>query len=611
MSLESTKPVQAAPLVSAATSDDQSHVSPAGIGDARLLLLGAPFLLAALAWLYAPTISWLWKSWQSDEYYAHGPLLPLIALYLMWQKRAELVVAWRGRPQKLGFPAGLIYVALVLQFLGTLVDMNIVRALQAFSIPLLLLGIARYIGGKAFARELRFALFFLCLAVPLSGPLVETLTVPLQNYAANGASICLGLLGIAVERVGVNLYTPHFHFVVAVPCSGLKTSITLLTMGVLIAHLMPNLSRAQRFVLCALSVPFALLANTLRVVAIVAIGVRHGQEAAEGFLHNFSGMLLFAIALGLLFLTGHMMSRARLQDEPSAEHDALEQDVAATDVAANSASASLLPPRSGGRNPLLQKMMVLIAMLLATRAAILATPEDVSKTRHAPHLALPAQAGDWKGRDVKVDAVVYEILHPDALVQKRYTLQLPGDTSQGDTSQGDTSQGDTSQGDTSQSDTSQGDTSSTRNGVPPNGAPPITATVLVIYSRDPQGLHSPVTCMRAQGWMISNEENRVVGRGDEQLSVNVLTGEQREQQTQLAYCFSDSSHAASGRIATYAKMIAARFLRRRIGAVEIQFAYDARSKQANGDFSPQLSRLMIDVSRDVRRSLASESVQKG
>lgn len=574
MSLESTKPVKAAPRA-AAPSDDQSHVSPAGIGDARLLLLGAPFLLAALAWLYAPTVSWLWKSWQSDEYYAHGPLLPLIALYLMWQKRAELVVAWRGRPQKLGFPAGLIYVALVLQFLGTLVDMNIVRALQAFSIPLLLLGIARYIGGKAFARELRFALFFLCLAVPLSGPLVETLTVPLQNYAANGASICLGLLGIAVERVGVNLYTPHFHFVVAVPCSGLKTSITLLTMGVLIAHLMPNLSRAQRFVLCALSVPFALLANTLRVVAIVAVGVRYGQEAAEGFLHNFSGMLLFAVALGLLFLSGHLMSRARLQDEQLSEQDGFEHE-----DEANSASAPLFPSRIGWRNPLLQKMVVLVAMLAATRGAILATPEDVSRTRRAPHLSLPVQAGDWKGQDVKVDAVVYQILHPDALVQKRYTLQSPGDKAPSGPS-------------------------STRNGVPP-----ITATVLVIYSRDPQGLHSPVTCMRAQGWMISNEESRVVGRGDEQLSVDVLTGEQREQQTQLAYCFSDSGHATTGRIATYAKMIAARFLRRRIGAVEIQFAYDARSKQPNGDFSPQLSRLMLDVSRDVRRSLASENRQK-
>lgn len=595
MSLESTKPVPAAPrtVTTAATqtAGDPTRFALADKDDARLLLMSAPFLLAALAWLYAPTVAWLWKSWQSDEYYAHGPLLPLIALYLVWQKRAQLAAAWRERPQKLGFPAGLIFIALALQILGTLVDTNIVRALQAFSIPLLLLGAARYIGGKAFAHEVRFALFFLCLAVPLSGPLVETLTVPLQNYAANGASICLGLLGIAIERVGVNLYTPHFHFVVAVPCSGLKTSITLLTMGVLIAHLMPNLSRAQRFVLCALSVPFALLANTLRVVAIVAIGVRYGQEAAEGFLHNFSGMLLFAVALGLLFLTGHMMNRARLQDEESAEHDEFEQDFAANDDAANSASAPLLSWCPSWRSPLLQKMAVLAAMLAATRGAILAMPEDMSRTRRAPHLALPSQVGDWKGRDVKVDAVVYEVLHPDALVQKRYTLQLPSDTSQ--------------------SDKTQGDKSSTRNGVPPNGTPPITAMVLVIYSRDPQGLHSPVTCMRAQGWMISNEENRVVGRGDEQLSVNVLTGEQREQQTQLAYCFSDSSHAASGRIATYAKMIAARFLRRRIGAVEIQFAYDARSKQANGDFSPQLSRLMLEVSRDVRRSLASESAQKG
>ena len=583
MSLESTKTAKAAPPAATATSDHQARSSPTNTGDARLLLLGALFLLAALAWLYFPTVAWLWKSWQSDEYYAHGPLLPLIALYLVWQKRTQLAAAWRERPQKTGFPAGFIFIALVLQFLGTLVDMNIVRALQAFSIPLLLLGIARYVGGKAFAHELRFALFFLCLAVPLSGPLVETLTVPLQNYAANGASICLGLLGVPVERVGVNLYTPQYHFVVAVPCSGLKTSITLLTMGVLIAHLMPNLNRTQRFVLCALSVPFALLANTLRVVAIVAVGVRYGQEAAEGFLHNFSGMLLFVVALSLLFLTGHFMSHARLQDEHSLEDAQLELEKVKLehDDSAKGASVPLLPSgvlspralssRAGWRNPLMQKMAVLVALMVATRTAILATPNDVSKSRRAPHLSLPAQTGAWKGRDHKVDAAVYEILRPDALVQKRYTLQTP-------------------------------DKSSTRNGVPP-----ITATVLVIYSRDPQGLHSPVTCMRAQGWMISNEESRVVGRGDEQLAVSVLTGEQRGQQTQLAYCFSDSGQAVSGRIATYAKMIAARFLRRRIGAVEIQFAYDARSRQPNGDFSPQLTRLMLDVSRDVRRSLASEN----
>ena len=70
--------------------------------------------------------------------------------------------------------------------------------------------------------------------------LVQTLTVPLQNYAASGAGVALGLMGLPVTREGVNLYTPLYHFVVAVPCSGLKTTITLFTLAIVVAHLLPE-----------------------------------------------------------------------------------------------------------------------------------------------------------------------------------------------------------------------------------------------------------------------------------------------------------------------------------------------------------------------------------
>ncbi len=276
-----------------------------------LLIGGGLAILAALAWLYLPIFGWLMQGWKGDEYYAHGSFLPFISAFLLWQKRARLTQLWRERPSQGTMPSGLIALALVMQLVGTLVDMNIVRALQAFSIPIVLLGIARTLAGKKFEREMRFPLLFLWLAVPLSGPMVETLTVPLQNYAASWSAMLLGLLGMQIDRVGVNLYTPLYHFVVAVPCSGLKTAITLFTMGILIAHILPDLTQAQRVFLCILSVPLALFANTLRVMAIVTIGNQFGTEAAEGFLHSWSGLFMFVIALGSLLCVGTYLGRAK------------------------------------------------------------------------------------------------------------------------------------------------------------------------------------------------------------------------------------------------------------------------------------------------------------
>jgi exosortase len=270
------------------------------------------FLLGLAAiWLYFPTFTWLVQRWKADEYYEHGPLLPFISAYLIWQNRDALKLAWSERPAQSLMPSGLIFFALALHWCGSLVEMNSIRALQAFSLPLFLLGLARYLGGKEFQKQLIFPLLFFCLAVPISGPLVEKLTIPMQTYAANASGMLLGLMGMSIEREGVNLYTPLYHFVVAVPCSGLKITITLFTMGLLIAHLMPGLSIMQRVALCLLSVPVALLANTSRVMIIVSLGYHYGTQVAEGFLHSWSGLFMFGLSLVLLIGAGLYMGRVQ------------------------------------------------------------------------------------------------------------------------------------------------------------------------------------------------------------------------------------------------------------------------------------------------------------
>lgn len=271
--------------------------------DWRVLLPGVALVALAAAWLYAPTMRWLIMRWQGDEYYAHGPMLPLITAYLIWRQREDLSRAWHSRPLA-GGGTWLLLLGLLMQLGGTLADIGIV---QAASIPVVLLGIARYAGGAAFERPLRFPLLYLWMAIPLSHVMVQLVTVPLQNNAASYAAMFLGLGGLPIERTGVNLHTSQYNFVVDVPCSGLKTALTLLTLSLVVAHLLPNLSNLGRALLSFLSLPIAFFANTLRIIVIVMIGHFYGVEAAEGFFHNFSGMFMFVVALALLVGCGSLL----------------------------------------------------------------------------------------------------------------------------------------------------------------------------------------------------------------------------------------------------------------------------------------------------------------
>lgn len=264
--------------------------------------LTAPALLAvglALGWLYLPTILQLGRAWQTDEYYSHGWFVPFVCLGLLWLQRDALTRAWAQKsPPRMPI---LFIIGLALEIFGTLADVNFIRAV---SLPIVLLGIGHYIAGWEYARHLRFALFYFVLAIPFSRILTQMFTVPMQNSAASFAGLMMGLCGMPIERDGVNLYTPHYHFVVAVPCSGLKTSISLFTMAILLAHLMPGLRNYQRVALSLLSLPLSLIVNSLRIVIIVLLGHYCGKAVAEGFLHGFSGVLVFGLSLGLLFLLG-------------------------------------------------------------------------------------------------------------------------------------------------------------------------------------------------------------------------------------------------------------------------------------------------------------------
>ncbi len=258
-------------------------------------LVWAGIVAALLAWLYAPSIIWMVRDWTHYEYYRHGFLVPLVSGWLIWRRKEALA----SEPVAPYWPAGLLAVAAVLVYLLALwLD---VHSLSAASLVPLTIGLTGWIWGKRVLRELAFPLAFLAFMIPL-GPLVNQASNPLQRLATVGAGALLQLARMPAEVVGTQLTVPGYVMVVGAACSGLKSVISLTALAALAAYLLvgPPWKRALLF---AASVPVALLANIVRVVAIALIGRTMGADVAEGFLHEFSGLLVFLVGLfGLIGL---------------------------------------------------------------------------------------------------------------------------------------------------------------------------------------------------------------------------------------------------------------------------------------------------------------------
>lgn len=239
-----------------------------------------------LAWLFAPAIAWLLRTWQVHPYYSHGPIVPIVALFILWRRRARL----RGAaPSDLGLL--LLGVGLLLHLLASRYEAH-PASLMAFL--LVLAGCALLVGGRPALRAAAFPLGLLALSVPL--PWVERLAPPLAGAVAQAAAGMAGAIGIPVIQAGAQLSVADGSFVVGAPCSGLRSLVALCSLAVVVAGLLPA-TAWRRIALVALAVPLALMANGLRLVGLLWMADRFGAERGLALFHGLASPLAFLLAI--------------------------------------------------------------------------------------------------------------------------------------------------------------------------------------------------------------------------------------------------------------------------------------------------------------------------
>jgi len=164
-------------------------------------------------------------------------------------------------------------------------------------------GLLLMYGGWPAVKLMALPLVFVITVVPLPGSVVAALTGPLKSGVSVVAEHILHWLDYPIGRAGVTLVIGPYKLLVADACAGLNSIFALEAIGVFYLSLQQHTERSRNVILALLILPISFASNVLRVIALVLITYYFGDEVGQGFVHDFSGLVLFAVSLvGIYFI---------------------------------------------------------------------------------------------------------------------------------------------------------------------------------------------------------------------------------------------------------------------------------------------------------------------
>ena len=253
--------------------------------------------------------------WTVVEDYQHGFIIAPLALFFAYERRWDLEDvqingSWLGL-----IPLVIGLTSLMIGRLGT--ELMTMRGGFLFT----LIGLVLLLLGRKVFKILAFPLFFLFLMVPLPQSLVNTVAFPMQLVAAKFAVLSLQELGIPALVEGNIIHLAHTELFVHEACSGLRSLMALVTLGVVFAYFFKRGSIWIQLFLVVSTIPIAIFVNAFRVALTGFLAHYFGEEAAGGPVHDFQGIITFGMAFFMLLGEGRLIEfflglREPDQDEP-------------------------------------------------------------------------------------------------------------------------------------------------------------------------------------------------------------------------------------------------------------------------------------------------------
>jgi exosortase B len=257
---------------------------------------GFAIVAMGLCAMYIPSFVDLFRGiWSTDEQ-AHGPIVLAISCWLFYRKWPEM---WQVSADRKTSVAGwpIFIIGLLFYIVGRSQDVLI---LEIGSLIWLLAALLLLLRGGSALKAQWFPLFFMLFMVPLPGPVVDAVTMPMKMAVSFVAEHILYDVGYPIARQGVILQIGQYKLLVADACAGLHTLFTLEALGLLYLNIVQHNSAFRNIALAILIIPISFTANVIRVMTLTLITYHFGDAAGQGFLHGFAGMVLFLSALLLI-----------------------------------------------------------------------------------------------------------------------------------------------------------------------------------------------------------------------------------------------------------------------------------------------------------------------
>jgi exosortase len=261
-------------------------------------------LIIGVAAILLPTMFEVGQFNWTTEQGGHGPIVMAIGLWLLWRETKSSPAPRKAGNLVIGSLslAGLLTVYLISRITGILE----IEALAMYGA--LIVGAYMLFGG-ALIRSIWFPLLYLALTLPPPDSVVAAVTQPIKIAISEWAVSLLYALGYPIASSGVTIQIAQYEMLVAAACAGLNSIISLGAICLFYGYLRHR-TNLLAFAVIALSViPIAVFSNFIRVIILILITYYLGEAAAQGFLHDFAGLTMFAVALLSVFVIDSIFTR--------------------------------------------------------------------------------------------------------------------------------------------------------------------------------------------------------------------------------------------------------------------------------------------------------------
>ena len=244
--------------------------------------------------LYHETIIKLVEDWSNDDNYSHGFFIPIITVYMIWSRKNTLL---KHEVKQNHWGILFILIGVLLHIAGNIgAELFTMR----IAIVITLWALSFYVFGTRISLKIAVPFAYLLFMIPIPAIIWNQLAFPLQLFASKLTTQWVQFIGIPIYREGNVLHLTTTTLEVVDACSGLRSLTALLALSGALAYNV-SLKNLSKWVLFLAAVPIAIFVNIIRLTVTAIMAQYIGEKAAQGFLHDGSGLLIFGLALVLLF----------------------------------------------------------------------------------------------------------------------------------------------------------------------------------------------------------------------------------------------------------------------------------------------------------------------